>query len=74
MILSPQILLSLVDHPLFYCILRGAPGLGQEYPPRIEAKPIWFKPLFGVDFKDYKLWSWLEATKSLGLPISEEAD
>jgi hypothetical protein len=74
MILSPQILLSLVDHPLFYCILRGAPGLGQEYPPRIEVKPFWFKPLFGIDFKDFKLWSWLEATKALGLPISEKAD
>ncbi len=23
---------------------------------------------------EFKLWSWLEATKSLGLPISEEAD
>jgi hypothetical protein len=55
-------------------ILKGAPGLGQEYPPKIEAKPFWFKPLFEVDFKDFKLWSWLEATKSLGLPISEEAD
>jgi hypothetical protein len=55
-------------------ILRGAPGLGHEYPPKIEVKPFWFKPLFGVDFKDFKLWSWLEATKSLGLPISEEAD
>jgi hypothetical protein len=55
-------------------ILRGAPGLGQACPPKIEVKPFWFKPLFGVDFKDFKLWSWLEATKSLGLPISEEAD
>jgi hypothetical protein len=55
-------------------ILRGAPGLGQEYPPKIEVKPFWFKPLIGVDFKDFELWSWLEATKSLSLPISEEAD
>jgi len=55
-------------------ILRGAPGLGQVYPPKIEVKPFWFKPLFGVDFRDFKLWSWLEATKSLSLPISEEAD
>jgi hypothetical protein len=55
-------------------ILKGAPGLGQEYPPKIEVKPFWFKPPFGVNFRDFKLWSWLEATKSLGLPISEEAD
>jgi len=45
-------------------ILRGAPGLGQAYPPKIEVKPFWFKPLFGVDFRDFNLWSWLEATKS----------
>jgi hypothetical protein len=55
-------------------ILWGAPGLGQEYPPKIEVKPFWYKPLFGVDYRDFKIWSWLEATKSLGLPISEEAD
>jgi hypothetical protein len=55
-------------------ILRGAPGLDQEYPPKIEVKPFWFKPLFGVEFKDFKVWYWLEATKSLGLPISKEAD
>jgi len=64
----------LAEKVLGTSILRGAPGLGQEYPPRIEAKPFWFKPFFGVDFKDFKLWSWLEATKTLGLSISEEAD
>jgi hypothetical protein len=53
-------------------ILRGAPGMGQEYPPSIEVKPFWFKPLFGVDFREFKVWSWLEATKSLGLTISKE--
>jgi hypothetical protein len=55
-------------------ILRGAPGLGQTYPPKIEVKPFWFKPICEVDFREFKVWSWLEATKSLGLPISEEAD
>jgi hypothetical protein len=55
-------------------ILRGAPGLGQIYPPKVEFKPFWFKPTCGVDFKTFQLWSWLEATKSLGLPFSEEAD
>ncbi len=54
-------------------ILSGAPGLGQSYPPKIEVKPFWFKPLIGADFKVFQLWSWLEATKSLGLPNSEEA-
>jgi len=54
--------------------LRGAPGFGQAYPPRIQYKPFWFKPLIGADFKVFQLWSWLEAIKSLGLPISEEAD
>jgi hypothetical protein len=55
-------------------ILRGAPGFGQAYPPKNEVKPFWFKPIIGADFKVFQLWSWLEATKSLGLPISEEAD
>jgi hypothetical protein len=55
-------------------ILKGAPGLGQEYPPRIETKPFLLKPLAGCDFKDIKLWAWLEASKALELPISEEAD
>ena len=55
-------------------ILRGAPGLGQTYPPKIVFKPFWFKPICGVDWLEFKVWSWLEATKSLGLPISEEAD
>ena len=54
--------------------LRGAPGLGQAYPPKIQFKPSWFKPLIGADFKTFQLWTWLEATKSLGLTISEEAD
>ncbi len=54
--------------------LRGAPGFGKTYPPKIEIKPFWFKPICGVDFREFKVWSWLEATKSLGLPISEEAD
>jgi hypothetical protein len=54
-------------------ILRGAPGLGQAYPPKIQFKPFWFKPLIGADFKVFQLWSWLEATKTLGPPISEEA-
>jgi hypothetical protein len=55
-------------------ILRGAPGLGLEHPPRIEVKPFWFKPFVGLDFKDFKLWTWLEATKALNHPISEEVD
>jgi hypothetical protein len=55
-------------------ILRGAPGLGQAYPPKIQFKPSWFKPLIGADFKTFQLWTWLEATKSLGLPIRKEAD
>jgi hypothetical protein len=55
-------------------ILRGAPVFGQAYPRKIEVKPFWSKPIIGADFKVFQLWSWLEATKSLGLPISEEAD
>ncbi len=46
----------------------------QTYPPKIQFKPSWFKPLIGADYKTFQLWTWLEATKSLGLPISEEAD
>jgi hypothetical protein len=55
-------------------ILRGAPGFGQAYPPKIEVKPFWFRPIIGADLKVFQLWSWLEATKSLDLPIIEEAD
>ena len=55
-------------------ILRGAPGSGKAYPPKIEVKPFRFKPIIGADFKVFQLWSWLEATKSLDLPVSEEAD
>jgi hypothetical protein len=55
-------------------ILRGAPGFGKTYPPKIIYKPFWFRPICGVDWQEFKVWSWLEATKSLGLPISEEAD
>jgi hypothetical protein len=51
-------------------IVRGALGLGQEYPPRTEVKPFWFKPLFGVDFKDFKLQPSLWAYQSVKRLIS----
>jgi hypothetical protein len=69
-----KILAELDYRVLGTSILRGAPGLGQAYPPKIQFKPSWFKPLIGADFKTFQLWTWLEATKSLGLKISEEAD
>jgi hypothetical protein len=46
-----KILAELDNKVVGTSILRGAPGFGQAYPPKIEVKPFWFKPLIGADFK-----------------------
>jgi hypothetical protein len=43
------------------------------YPPKAFLKPFWLKPFGDLSWKDFKIWSWLEASKAAGKPISEEA-
>jgi hypothetical protein len=52
---------------------EGAPdsGLAVEYPPKLKEQP--FCPTWDYKtFKDFKLWTWLQATKVLDLPINEK--
>jgi len=54
---------------------EGAPDsrLAREYPIKLTEKPFWLTWDYKT-FKDFKLWTWLQATKALDLPISEQAE
>jgi hypothetical protein len=54
---------------------QGAPdsGLAVKYPIKLEKKPFWVT-WEDKTFKDFKLWTWLQASKQLDLPISEQAE
>jgi len=54
---------------------EGAPdsGLTVRYPPKLEEKPSWLTLDFKT-YKDFKLWTWLQATKVLDLPIGEKTE
>jgi len=54
---------------------EGAPdsGLAVKYPPKLKEQPFWLTWDYKT-FKDFKLWTWLQATKALDLPISERAE
>jgi hypothetical protein len=54
---------------------EGAPdsSLTVRYPPKLEEKPSWLTLDFKT-YKDFKLWTWLQATKALDLPISEKTE
>jgi hypothetical protein len=54
---------------------EGAPnsGLARKYPIKLTEKPFWLTWDYKT-FKDFKLWTWLQATKALDLPISEQAE
>jgi hypothetical protein len=54
---------------------EGAPdsGLAIKYPPKLKEQPFWLTWDYKT-FKDFKLWTWLQATKSLDLPISKKAE
>jgi hypothetical protein len=54
---------------------EGAPdsGLARNYPPKLKEQPFWLTWDYKT-FKDFKLWTWLQATKALDLPISEKAE
>jgi hypothetical protein len=55
---------------------EGAPDsdlVGRNYPPKLIEQPFWFTSDWKT-FKDFRLWTWLQATKSLDLPINEKAE
>jgi hypothetical protein len=54
---------------------EGAPdsGLAIKYPPKLKEQPFWLTWDYKT-FKDFKLWTWLQATKARDLPISEKAE
>jgi hypothetical protein len=55
--------------------VEGAPdfNIACKYPPKLKKKPFWVTWNHQT-FKDFKLWTWLQATKALDLPISEKAE
>jgi hypothetical protein len=67
---------------LYYQVLgekvktEGAPDsdlVGRNYPPKLIEKPFWFTCDYKT-FKDFRLWTWLQATKTLDLPIVEKTE
>jgi hypothetical protein len=54
---------------------EGAPdsGLAVMYPPKLKEQPFWLTWDYKT-FKDFKLWTWLQATKVLDLPIGEKTE
>jgi hypothetical protein len=54
---------------------EGAPNssLVIKYPPKLKEQPFWLTWDYKT-FKDFKLWTWLQATKVLDLPISKKAE
>jgi len=54
---------------------EGAPdsGLARKYPIKLTEKSFWLTSDYKT-FKDFKPWTWLQATKALDLPISEQAE
>jgi hypothetical protein len=54
---------------------EGAPdsGLAVVYPPKLKEQPFWLTWDYKT-FKDFKHWTWLQATKALDLPIGEKTE
>jgi hypothetical protein len=54
---------------------EGAPdsGLVRQYPIKLAEKPFWLTWDYKT-FEDFELWTWLQATKALDLPTSEQAE
>ena len=48
-------------------------GLTSNYPPKLEEKPFWLTWDYKT-YKDFKLWTWLQATKALDLPIDQRSE
>ncbi len=47
-------------------------GLAHEYPIKLVEKPFWLTWDYHT-FKDFRLWTWIQATKALDLPTSDQA-
>jgi hypothetical protein len=43
------------------------------YPTRLNQKPYYFEKVGTLEWKDFRLYSWLNTTKALNLPLSSEA-
>jgi len=54
---------------------EGAPDsrLVSNYPPKLKEQPFWLTWDYKT-YKDFKLWTWLQATKALDLPIDQKAE
>jgi hypothetical protein len=54
---------------------EGAPDsdLAVKYPPKLKEQPFWLTCDYKT-FKDFKLWTWLQATKALDLLIGEKTE
>jgi len=51
---------------------QGAPdfGLNLEYPIKLIGKPFWVD-LSTLVYKDFRLWTWIQAAKTLERPLSD---
>lgn len=46
----------------------------RRYPPKApDFKPQRYRPVGGLEYRDFKIWAWLEANQALGNPIDQEA-
>jgi hypothetical protein len=54
---------------------EGAPdsGLVSQYSIKLADKPFWLTWDYKT-FKDFRLWTWIQATKALELPTSDQAE
>jgi hypothetical protein len=54
---------------------EGAPdsGLVVQYPIMLAEKPFWLTWEYKA-FKDFRLWTWLQATQALDLPTSDQSE
>jgi hypothetical protein len=54
---------------------EGAPdsGLAVMYPPKLEQQPSWLTWDYKT-YKDFKLWTLLQAIKALDLPVGEKTE
>jgi len=52
---------------------QGAPdsGLAVNYPIKLQEKPSWLTWDY-KEFKDFRLWTWLQAARELDLPLGEK--
>jgi hypothetical protein len=59
-----------------FLILGEEKKEGEEqvtYPTRLNQKPRYFEKVGILEWKDFRLYSWLNTTKALNIPLSSEA-